>query len=84
MVPNVEPQTLVETFDRANYNSIPEYNVAIKALLTYLMFVLPHAHLSSKRESFCKGLIKWNYMSQAGSICGELTTLLPHGSLIVM
>ena len=52
MVPNVKPQTLVETFYRANYNSIPEYNVAIKTLLTYLMFVLPHVHRSSKRKSF--------------------------------
>ena len=24
--PNVQPQTLVETFDQANYNSIPEYS----------------------------------------------------------
>ena len=52
MVPNVKPQTLVETFDRDNYNSIPEYNVAIKILLTYLIFVLPHVHRSSKRKSF--------------------------------
>ena len=32
---NVKPQTLVETFDQANYNSIPEYNVALITLLTY-------------------------------------------------
>ena len=25
MDPNVKPQTLIETFDQANYNSIPEY-----------------------------------------------------------
>ena len=25
MDPNVKPQTLVETFDQANSNSIPEY-----------------------------------------------------------
>ena len=34
MDPNVQPQTLVETFDQANYNSIP---VALKTLLTYPM-----------------------------------------------
>ena len=28
MDPNVKPQTLVETFDQANYNSILEYNVS--------------------------------------------------------
>ena len=32
---DVKPQTLVETFDQANYNSIPEYNVALITLLTY-------------------------------------------------
>ena len=31
---NQKPQTLVETFDQANYNSIPEYNVALITLLT--------------------------------------------------
>ena len=32
----MKPQTLVETFDQANYNySIPEYNVALITLLTY-------------------------------------------------
>ena len=35
MDPNVKPQTLVQTFDQANYNSIPEYNVALITLLTY-------------------------------------------------
>ena len=35
MDPNVKPQTLVEIFDQANYNSIPEYNVALIKLLTY-------------------------------------------------
>ena len=36
MDPNVKPQTLVETFDQANYNySIPEYIVALITLLTY-------------------------------------------------
>ena len=35
MDPNQKPQTLVETFDRANYSSIPEYNVALITLLTY-------------------------------------------------
>ena len=35
MDPNVKPQTLVETFDQANNNSIPEYNVALITLLTY-------------------------------------------------
>ena len=29
MDPNVKPQTLVGTFDQANYNSLPEYNVAL-------------------------------------------------------
>ena len=32
---DVKPQTLVETFDQANDNSIPEYNVALITLLTY-------------------------------------------------
>ena len=32
---DVKPQTLVETFDQANYNSIPEYDVALITLLTY-------------------------------------------------
>ena len=31
----MKPQTLVETFDQANYNSNPEYNVALITLLTY-------------------------------------------------
>ena len=35
MDPNVKPQTLVETFDQANYNFVPEYNVALITLLTY-------------------------------------------------
>ena len=35
MDPNRKPQTLVETFDRANYNSIPGYNEALITLLTY-------------------------------------------------
>ena len=35
MDPNQKPHTLVETFDRANYNSIPEYNVALITFLTY-------------------------------------------------
>ena len=34
MDPNQKPQTLVENFDQANYNSIPEYNVALITLLT--------------------------------------------------
>ena len=29
----MNPRTLVETFDQANYNSIPEYNVALITLL---------------------------------------------------
>ena len=41
---NVKPQTLVETFDQANYNSIPEYNVALITLLTN--FLCQHAQLS--------------------------------------
>ena len=32
---DVKPQTLVETFEQANYNSIPEYNVSLITLLTY-------------------------------------------------
>ena len=32
---DVKPQTLVETFDQANYNSIPKYDVALITLLTY-------------------------------------------------
>ena len=35
MDPNVKPQTLVETLDQTNYNSIPEYNVALISLSTY-------------------------------------------------
>ena len=35
MDPNVKPQTVVVTFDQANYNSIPEYNVAPITLLAY-------------------------------------------------
>ena len=37
MDPNVNPQTLVETFDQANYNNTfyPEYNVALITLLIY-------------------------------------------------
>ena len=35
MDPNVKPQTMLETFDQANYNSIPEYKVALITLLTY-------------------------------------------------
>ena len=38
MDPKVKPhtrQTLVETFDQANYNSTQEYNVALETLLTY-------------------------------------------------
>ena len=31
---NVKPETLVETFDQANYNSVPEYIVALITLLT--------------------------------------------------
>ena len=31
----MKPQTLVETFNQANYSSIPEYNVALITLLTY-------------------------------------------------
>ena len=37
MDPNVKPQTLVETFDQANYNSIPECDVALITLLTYIL-----------------------------------------------
>ena len=33
--PNVKLKTLVEAFDKANVNSIPEYNVALITLLTY-------------------------------------------------
>ena len=44
---NVKPQTLVETFDQANYNSIPEYNVALITLLTY-----PVSTCTAER-SFC-------------------------------
>ena len=43
MNPNVKPQTLVETFDQANYSSIPEYNKALKTLLTYPSCVNIHS-----------------------------------------
>ena len=39
-----KPQNLVETFDQAKYNSIPEYNVALITLLTYIL--CQHAQLS--------------------------------------
>ena len=45
MDPIVKPQTLVETFNHANYNSNPEYNVALITLLTY------HVHWAER--SFC-------------------------------
>ena len=32
---DVKPQTFVKTFEQANYNSIPEYSVALITLLTY-------------------------------------------------
>ena len=35
MDPNAKPQALVETFDQANYTSIPEYNVPLITLSTY-------------------------------------------------
>ena len=35
MDPNRKPRTLVETFDRANHDSIPGYNEALITLLTY-------------------------------------------------
>ena len=35
MALNVKPQTLFETFDQANHNSIPKYDVALITLLTY-------------------------------------------------
>ena len=46
MDPNVKPQTLVETFDQANYNSIPEYNVVLITLLTY------HVSICTAERSF--------------------------------
>ena len=46
MDPKVKPQTLVETFDQANYNSIPEYNVALITLLTY------HVSICTAERSF--------------------------------
>ena len=46
MDPKVKPQTLVETFDQANYNSTPEYNVALVTLLTY------HASICTAECSF--------------------------------
>ena len=36
MDPNVKPQTLVETFDQANSNSIPEYMSQQCLTLTFL------------------------------------------------
>ena len=49
MDPKVKPltrQTLVETFDQANYNSTPEYNVALETLLTY------HVSIGTAKCSF--------------------------------
>ena len=51
------------------------------------LVLIPHAHCSSNGKGFfsSNGLITWwHYMSRAGSICRELGTLYPHGSLIVM
>ena len=51
------------------------------------LVLIPHAHCSSNGKGLfsSNGLITWwHYMSRAGSICRELGTLYPHGSLIVM
>ena len=44
MDPNVKPQTLVETFDEANSNSIPEY--MLRGLITLLTYPVQCAQLS--------------------------------------
>ena len=48
MDPNVKPQTLVETFDEANSNSIPEY--MLRGLITLLTY--PVSTCTAER-SFC-------------------------------
>ena len=48
---DVKPQTLVETFEQANYNSIPEYNVALITLLTYPVNMQSWAYLQRYEET---------------------------------
>ena len=48
---DVKPQTLVETFEQANYNSIPEYNVALITLLTYPVNMHSWAYLQRYEET---------------------------------
>ena len=48
---DVKPQTLVETFEQANYNSIPEYNVALITLLTYPVNMQSWAYLPRYEET---------------------------------
>ena len=55
MDPNVRSQTLVETFDRANYNSILEYNVALITLLTSTL--CQHALLSVASAVYFPGRV---------------------------
>ena len=55
MDPNVRSQTLVETFDRANHNSILEYNVALITLLTYIL--CQHALLSVASAVYSPGRV---------------------------
>ena len=43
-----------------------------------------HSLFNQKKSSFGKRQVTWHYESQAGSICRELATLLPHGWVIVM
>ena len=45
---------------------------------------LVHSLFNQKKSFFGKRQITWHYESQAGSICRELATLLPHGWVIVM
>ena len=43
-----------------------------------------HSLFNQKKSFFGKRQITWHYVSRACSICRERTTLLPHGSVIVM
>ena len=57
---DVKPQTLVETFEQANYNSIPEYNVSLITLLTYPVNMHSWAYLQRYEETanyFTKNVI---------------------------
>ena len=49
MDPNVKPQTMVETFDEANSNSVPEY--MLRGLITLLTY--PVSMYTAERSFSC-------------------------------